>query len=225
MVERSPEGPSRDAAETRTVRCFRDPNGPVKRVFDLLWAGGSLVLLSPLLAAVALWVWLDDGWPVLYVQERVGKGGRPFPFYKFRTMVRGAERMGAGYEVGADDPRITRSGRFLRRWVLDELPQLFNVLRGEMSIVGPRPTLAYQVEQYTPRQRRRLEVRPGMTGLAQVSGRNRLSWPERIELDLHYIDHYSFLLDLKIIARTVALLADAGAVYGKGWEQPHRESP
>jgi lipopolysaccharide/colanic/teichoic acid biosynthesis glycosyltransferase len=132
-------------------------------------------------------------------------------------MVRNAERIGAGYEIEERDPRITRTGHFLRRWSLDELPQLFNIMRGEMSVVGPRPTLAYQVETYTPHQRRRLEVRPGLTGLAQVSGRNRLTWPERIELDIHYIDHYTFWLDLVLIARTFGILLDAGSVYGEGW--------
>jgi lipopolysaccharide/colanic/teichoic acid biosynthesis glycosyltransferase len=196
---------------------FRDPNGPLKRAFDLGLAGASLVLLAPLLLGIALAVLVLDGWPVLFVQMRVGRQGRLFPFYKFRTMVVGAERMGAGYEIDRGDPRITRTGHFLRRWSLDELPQLFNVLKGDMSLVGPRPTLKYQVDQYTPRQRRRLEVRPGLTGLAQVKGRNRLSWPERIELDIWYIDHYSFWLDLAILARTFAAVVDAAGIYGRGW--------
>jgi len=196
---------------------FCDPNGLVKRAFDLLWATASLLVLWPVLAVCALAVYLDDGFPVLYVQQRVGRGGRLFPFFKFRTMVRNAERIGAGYEIEERDPRITRTGHFLRRWSLDELPQLLNILRGEMSVVGPRPTLAYQVETYTPHQRRRLEVRPGLTGLAQVSGRNRLTWPERIELDIHYIDHYTPWLDLVLIARTFGILLDAGSVYGEGW--------
>lgn len=162
-------------------------------------------------------VYLDDGAPVFFVQKRVGKNGRVFPFFKLRTMVRNAERLGAGYEIDADDQRITRTGNFLRRWSLDELPQLFNVLRGEMSIVGPRPTLPYQVEAYTEHQRRRLEALPGLTGLAQVSGRNTLSWPERIELDIEYIDNYSFWLDLQIIARTFFMLGDSAGIYGRGW--------
>lgn len=196
---------------------LRDPNGPVKRLFDLAWATASLLLLGPLMLVIAALVWWEAGWPILYVHERVGRHGRLFPFYKFRTMVLGAERIGAGWEVEASDPRITRIGASLRRWSLDELPQLWNVIRGEMSLVGPRPTLAYQVARYTTRQRRRLEVRPGLTGLAQVSGRNALSWPARIELDLCYIERYSFWQDLRIIARTFGSLADGGVIYGEGW--------
>lgn len=196
---------------------MKDPNGPLKRAFDIAWALGSLIVLSPLLLLVALAVLIDDGWPVFYVHERVGRDGRLFPFFKFRTMVRNAHTLGAGYEIEQRDPRITRTGHFLRRWSLDELPQLLNVLRGEMSIVGPRPTLAYQVARYDPRQRRRLEVRPGLTGLAQVTGRNRLSWPERIELDIQYIDTWTFGLDLRIIARTFGVLGDSDVVYGHGW--------
>lgn len=193
------------------------PNGPVKRAFDVAWALASLLVLGPVLLLCALAVYLDDGWPIFYIQERVGRSGRVFPFFKFRTMVRNAERMGAGMEIEERDPRITRTGHFLRRWSLDELPQLLNILRGEMSVVGPRPTLAYQVARYTPRQRRRLEVRPGLTGLAQVSGRNRLPWPERIELDIEYIDRYTPWLDLVLIARTFGILRDASVVYGEGW--------
>ncbi len=192
-------------------------NRLIKRAFDIVWATCSLVVLSPLIMLSMLAVYLDDGAPVFFVQERVGKGGRLFPFFKLRTMVRNAERIGAGYEIEAGDKRITRTGSFLRRWSLDELPQLLNVLRGEMSIVGPRPTLAYQVEHYTEHQRRRLEALPGLTGLAQVSGRNSLSWPERIELDIEYIDNYSFWLDLKIIVRTFLMLGDSAVVYGRGW--------
>ena len=182
-----------------------------------MWASCSLVVLSPVIMLCMLAVYLDDGAPVFFVQKRVGKDGRLFPFFKLRTMVRNAERLGAGYEIDAGDRRITRTGNFLRRWSLDELPQLFNVLRGEMSIVGPRPTLAYQVETYSEHQRRRLEVLPGLTGLAQVSGRNSLSWPERIELDIEYIDNYSFWLDLRIIVRTFLMLGSSAGIYGRGW--------
>lgn len=192
-------------------------NRVCKRVFDIVWSLGSLIVLSPVIALSILAVYLDDGWPVFYVQERVGLGGRKFPFFKLRTMVRNAEKMGAGYEIDANDKRITRTGNFLRRWSLDELPQLLNVLRGEMSIVGPRPTLAYQVEQYNEHQRRRLEALPGLTGLAQVSGRNNLSWPERIELDIKYIDNYSLALDLRIIAATFATIGKSAGIYGRGW--------
>ena len=189
----------------------------IKRAFDIVWALTSLVVLAPVILLCMLAVYLDDGRPIFFVQERVGLGGRIFPFFKLRTMVRNAEKIGAGYEIEAGDSRITRTGAFLRRWSLDELPQLINVLRGEMSIVGPRPTLAYQVEQYDEHQRRRLEALPGLTGLAQVSGRNSLSWPERIELDIEYIDNYSFWLDIKIIARTFLMLGDSAVVYGRGW--------
>lgn len=193
------------------------PLGPVKRLIDLFGATLGLVLLSPLLLLLAVVVLLDDGWPLFYVHERVGLRGRGFPFFKFRTMVKNADRMGAGYEIDANDSRITRSGNFLRKWSLDELPQLLNVVRGEMSLIGPRPTLRYQVDTYTDFQRRRLEVRPGLTGLAQVSGRNRLTWPERIELDVQYIDNYSLWLDLQILVRTVGVLARPEGIYGEGW--------
>jgi lipopolysaccharide/colanic/teichoic acid biosynthesis glycosyltransferase len=159
-------------------------------------------LTSPLLALAAIAIKLDDGGPVFYRQRRVGREGAEFELLKLRTMDVGAEQRGAGLAVNAGDPRITRSGRILRRVSLDELPQLWNVVRGDMSLVGPRPTLAYQVERYTPRQRRRLEVKPGITGLAQVNGRARLPWADRIELDVWYVEHRSPWLDLKILART-----------------------
>ncbi len=145
---------------------------------------------------------LEDGGPVLYRQRRVGLDGREFELLKLRTMVVGAERIGAGYAIDRGDARITRVGRLLRRLSLDELPQLVNVLRGDMSLIGPRPTLAYQVERYTPRQRRRLEVKPGLTGWAQIHGRARLPWDERIELDVWYVEHRSPRIDLLILLRT-----------------------
>jgi lipopolysaccharide/colanic/teichoic acid biosynthesis glycosyltransferase len=154
------------------------------------------------LGAAALAVKLEDGGPVLYRQSRVGLDGRPFELLKLRTMVVGAEHRGAGAAVNRGDPRITRVGRILRRLSVDELPQLWNVLRGDMSLIGPRPTLAYQVERYTARQRRRLEVRPGLTGWAQIHGRATLPWDERIELDVWYVDHRSPGLDVKILLRT-----------------------
>ncbi|MBQ7528891.1 sugar transferase [bacterium] len=199
-----------------------DPNGILKRVFDFFASLLGLVIFSPVLLLCALAVYLDDGWPIFYVQERVGRKGRLFPFFKFRTMVRNAEKMGAGYEIDKDDKRITRTGNFLRRWSLDELPQLFNVLRGEMSLVGPRPTLEYQVKTYDEHQKRRLEVRPGLTGLAQVSGRNSLTWPQRIELDIEYIDNYTFILDLSIIWRTFAVLCKSEDIYGYGWQKKEK---
>jgi lipopolysaccharide/colanic/teichoic acid biosynthesis glycosyltransferase len=191
----------------------------LRRVLDVVGAGAGLVLAGPLLAAAAIAVKLEDGGPVLYRQQRIGQNGEEFDLLKLRTMVVGAEREGAGWAVDEDDPRITRVGRVLRRLSLDEVPQLWNVVHGEMSLVGPRPTLAYQVEQYSPRQRRRLEVKPGITGWAQVNGRARLRWADRIELDVWYVENRSVWLDLKILARTpVALFT--GTYRGKtgGWK-------
>ncbi len=159
-------------------------------------------MASPVLGLAALAKKLEDGGPILYRQRRVGRDGRDFDLLKLRTMIVDAERRGAGWAVDKDDPRITRVGRILRRLSIDELPQLWNVLRGEMSLVGPRPTLRYQVERYDERQRRRLDVKPGLTGWAQVNGRAVLPWEERIELDLWYIEHRSAWLDLKILALT-----------------------
>jgi lipopolysaccharide/colanic/teichoic acid biosynthesis glycosyltransferase len=174
----------------------------VNRALDVAIAGAGLAVSSPLLGLAALAVKLEDGGPVLYRQTRVGKDGGDFELLKLRTMIVGAETQGAGFAVDRGDSRITRSGRLLRKLSLDELPQLWNVLRGDMSVVGPRPTLRYQVEQYTAQQRRRLEVRPGITGWAQIHGRATLPWAERIELDVWYVEHRSPLLDLKILLRT-----------------------
>jgi lipopolysaccharide/colanic/teichoic acid biosynthesis glycosyltransferase len=178
----------------------------VNRAADMAIAGGALLVASPLLALAALAVKLEDGGPVLYRQTRVGRDGADFELLKLRTMVVGAETMGAGLAVNRDDARITRAGRLLRKLSLDELPQLWNVVRGEMSVIGPRPTLRYQVEQYDERQRHRLDVKPGITGWAQVNGRAVLPWAERIELDVWYVEHRSPLLDLRILARTPAAL-------------------
>jgi lipopolysaccharide/colanic/teichoic acid biosynthesis glycosyltransferase len=190
----------------------------VNRALDVVGASLGLVLASPFLAAAALAIKLDGGGPVLYRQARVGRDGHEFELVKLRTMVVGAERQGAGWAVDHGDPRITRVGSVLRRLSLDEVPQLWNVVRGEMSLIGPRPTLAYQVEQYTPHQRRRLDVRPGITGWAQVQGRASLPWEDRIELDVWYVEHRSPRLDLKILARTPAALF-GGTYKGKtgGW--------
>jgi lipopolysaccharide/colanic/teichoic acid biosynthesis glycosyltransferase len=174
----------------------------VNRAFDTLTAALGLAVTSPLLAASAVAVKLEDGGPVLYRQVRVGKDGEDFELLKLRTMVVDAEKKGAGFAVDAGDSRITRVGRLLRRASVDELPQLWNVLRGEMSLIGPRPTLRYQVDQYTDHQRRRLDVRPGLTGWAQVNGRATLPWAERIELDIWYVEHRSALVDLKILLKT-----------------------
>ena len=174
----------------------------MNRALDVVGASLGLALASPFIAAGVLATKLVDGGPVLYKQRRVGKDGVEFELVKLRTMVVGAEQQGAGWAVNRGDPRITRVGRVLRRLSLDELPQLWNVVRGEMSLIGPRPTLAYQVEQYTPRQRKRLDVRPGITGWAQIHGRASLPWEERIELDVWYVEHRSPGVDLKILLRT-----------------------
>jgi lipopolysaccharide/colanic/teichoic acid biosynthesis glycosyltransferase len=174
----------------------------MNRAADLALAGGTLVVVSPVIALAALAVKLQDGGPVLYRQTRVGQDGVDFELLKLRTMVVGAETMGAGLSVDRGDSRITRTGRFLRKLSLDELPQLWNVVRGEMSVIGPRPTLRYQVEQYDEHQWHRLDVRPGITGWAQVNGRAELPWADRIELDVWYVEHRTPLLDLKILART-----------------------
>jgi lipopolysaccharide/colanic/teichoic acid biosynthesis glycosyltransferase len=173
----------------------------VNRALDVVGASLGLALTSPFLAAGALAIKLDGG-PVVYRQRRVGKDGREFELFKLRTMVVGAEQQGAGWAVNRGDPRITRAGRLLRRLSLDEVPQLWNVVRGEMSLIGPRPTLAYQVAEYTPRQRKRLEVKPGITGWAQIHGRASLPWEERIELDVWYVENRSPAVDLKILLRT-----------------------
>jgi lipopolysaccharide/colanic/teichoic acid biosynthesis glycosyltransferase len=190
----------------------------VNRAADVALASAGLLVASPLLAAGALAVKLQDGGPVLYRQRRVGKDGEEFELLKLRTMVVGAEKLGAGYAVDRGDPRITRTGRALRRLSIDELPQLWNVIRGEMSVIGPRPTLRYQVERYTPRQRKRLEVKPGITGWAQIHGRAALPWEERIELDVWYVEHRSPKVDLKILARTPLALFN-GTYKGEtgGW--------
>jgi lipopolysaccharide/colanic/teichoic acid biosynthesis glycosyltransferase len=174
----------------------------VNRALDVAGASVALALASPVLAVAALAIKLEDRGPVLYRQRRVGKDGGEFELLKLRTMVPDAEMHGAGFAVNRGDPRITRMGRLLRRPSLDELPQLWNVVRGEMSLIGPRPTLQYQVDQYTPRQRRRLEVKPGITGWAQIHGRASLPWEERIELDVWYVENRSPRVDLKILLRT-----------------------
>ena len=191
----------------------------MNRAADVVGASVGLVLASPVLAAAALAIKLEDGGPVLYRQERVGYRDEDFDLLKLRTMVVGAERQGAGFAVNRGDPRITRTGRILRRLSLDELPQLWNVVRGDMSLIGPRPTLRYQVEQYTPRQRRRLDVKPGLTGWAQVNGRTKLPWDERIELDVWYVEHRSPWVDLKILLRTPLALF-TGTYKGEtgGWK-------
>jgi lipopolysaccharide/colanic/teichoic acid biosynthesis glycosyltransferase len=184
-----------------------------KRALDLLLGGLGSVLAAPLVGLAALAIRLESPGHPIYRQTRVGRDGRPFQIYKLRTMVRGAEFTGAGLAIQEGDDRITRVGALLRRTSLDELPNLWNVVRGEMSIVGPRPTIQVQVDQYTERQRGRLAVKPGITGWAQVNGRASLPWSERIELDLWYVEHCSFRLDLKILARTAKLVLKGEGLY------------
>ena len=194
-----------------------------KRALDITVAAIVSVVSAPLLAVLALAVRIESRGHPIYQQTRVGKDGELFSIYKLRTMVSGAEFTGAGLAIDKGDSRITRVGAFLRRYSLDELPNLWNVLRGEMSIVGPRPTIQVQVEQYTERQRGRLAVKPGITGWAQVNGRASLPWPERIELDLWYAEHESLRLDFAILARTARMVLSGHGLYkGEtgGWKPP-----
>jgi undecaprenyl phosphate N,N'-diacetylbacillosamine 1-phosphate transferase len=185
-----------------------------KRGLDLLVSASVLLAGAPVLVLIGLAVKSTSAGSILFVQDRVGKDGKRFRTYKFRTMIEGAANQGAGHLIeGEDDPRITRVGRFLRSWGLDELPQFINILKGDMSVVGPRPTLPYQVEQYDDFQRRRLEVRPGVTGWAQIHGRNLLSWPERIEYDVWYVDNWSLALDAEIILKTPSVLLRREGLY------------
>jgi lipopolysaccharide/colanic/teichoic acid biosynthesis glycosyltransferase len=195
----------------------------VRRAFDIAVAGGALLVVSPILLAAMLAIRVESRGGAIYRQRRVGKDGRPFDVLKLRTMVTGAEHMGAGLAVSEGDTRITRVGRLLRRTSLDEVPNLVNVLRGEMAIVGPRPTVPVQVDRYTDRQRGRLAVKPGITGWAQVNGRTELPWDERIELDLWYIEHRSWRLDLQIIWRTARMVLGGEGLYRgetPAWRDP-----
>ncbi len=184
------------------------------RWLDVAIAIVALVVSAPVLALAALAIKLDSRGPVLYLARRVGRDGVEFELYKLRTMHTGNDPVGVGTPVLAGDPRVTRVGEFLRRFSLDELPNLVNVVRGEMAVVGPRPTLAAQVDEYTPHQRRRLEVKPGLTGWAQVNGRAGIPWDERIELDVWYVEHRTAALDLRILARTARLLITGQGLYG-----------
>ena len=195
----------------------------IKRAIDIGVSLIGAVLTAPLVGLLAALIRIESPGHPIYRQTRVGEDGVPFEIYKLRTMVRGAEFTGAGLAIQEGDDRITRVGAFLRRYSLDELPNLWNVLRGEMSIVGPRPTVPVQVEQYTERQRGRLLVKPGITGWAQVNGRASLPWSERIELDLWYVEHQSTALDLRILARTVTMVVTGHGLYkGEtgGWQPP-----
>jgi lipopolysaccharide/colanic/teichoic acid biosynthesis glycosyltransferase len=185
----------------------------LKRFIDALVSAILLVILAPAFAILAVAICIDSPGSPLFTQERVGYGGRKFRMLKFRTMVPGAERIGSGFYVSESDARITRVGKILRRFSLDELPQLLHVLAGQMSLVGPRPGLPYQLALYTPRQARRLAVRPGLTGWSQVNGRNELSWPQRLENDVWYVDHFSLGLDARILLRTPAVWLSGQGLY------------
>jgi lipopolysaccharide/colanic/teichoic acid biosynthesis glycosyltransferase len=184
-----------------------------RRLFDVVVAAAALVATSPVLLAAIVAIRLESRGHPIYRQRRIGKDGAPFDMLKLRTMVAGAESMGSGLAVNEGDPRITRVGALLRRFSIDELPNLVNVLRGDMAIVGPRPTVQVQVMQYTERQRGRLAIKPGLTGWAQVNGRAKLRWDERIELDLWYIEHRSWRLDLEILLRTVRIIVAGEGIY------------
>ena len=186
----------------------------VKEIIDQILGWMVLIILSPLFWLIAGLIRLETPGPAFFRQERIGKDGRPFVAYKFRSMVDNATSMGLGLNVAVNDARITRMGKFLRHTSLDELPQLFNVLQGEMSLVGPRPTLAYQVAAYNDFQRRRLLVKPGITGWAQVNGRNAISWEERFKLDVWYVDNWSLTLDLFIMRRTLKTWVRKEGLYG-----------
>ncbi len=195
----------------------------IKRLLDLVIGSAGSLLSAPVVLALAAAIRLESAGHPIYRQTRVGKDGEPFEIFKLRTMVRGAEFTGAGLSIQEGDDRITRIGALLRRYSLDELPNLWNVVRGEMSIIGPRPTIPVQVEQYTERQRGRLDVKPGITGWAQVNGRASLPWSDRIELDLWYVEHQSAALDFEILARTVRMVFTGQGLYkGEtgGWHPP-----
>ena len=194
-----------------------------RRAFDVVVAGTALALFAPFLLLAVVAIRLESKGSAIYRQRRVGKGGAPFDVLKLRTMVTGAEHMGAGLAVSEGDTRITRVGRLLRRTSLDEVPNLVNVLKGDMAIVGPRPTVPVQVDRYTERQRGRLGVKPGITGWAQVNGRTELHWDERIELDLWYIEHRSWRLDLQILWRTIRMVLGGEGLYRgetPAWRDP-----
>src|SRR5436190_2260800 len=197
-----------------TVSREQEAGAGLPRLLDVVLASVGLAAAAPFLLAAAIAIKLDSRGPAIYRQTRVGKDGELFEVCKLRTMRLGADPVGVGTPVLEGDPRVTRVGRLLRRWSLDEVPNLVNVLRGELAIVGPRPTLAAQVELYTPHQRRRLEVKPGITGWAQVNGRAGIPWEERIELDVWYVDNRSLRLDLRILGRTLRLLASGHGLYG-----------
>lgn len=187
-----------------------------KRLFDIVVSAVALVILLPFFLVIAISIKIDSRGPVFFRQERIGKDGRPFFPFKFRTMIENAVSKGLGYTVSENDERITKLGKFLRKWGIDEFPQFINILKGEMSVVGPRPTLRYQVEKYNNFEKRRLLVKPGLAGWAMIHGRNYLTWQERINYDVWYVDNWSLWLDIKIIFKTIYLIfIKKEGVYGK----------
>lgn len=185
----------------------------MKRLFDFIVSLFAIILLSPLMLIISILIKKEDKGPAIFKQRRGGYKQKHFDIYKFRTMILNAENIGLGYKTEENDPRITKIGRTLRKYSLDELPQLFNVIKGDMSIVGPRPALTVQTDKYNEYQKRRLDVKPGITGLAQVNGRNILTWDERIKWDLEYVDNQSFIFDIKIIYKTVLIVLKKEGVY------------
>ena len=194
----------------------------VKRLFDIIVAAAALILLMPLVGLIALAIKFDDGGPVLFVQGRVGKHRKTFSCFKFRTMVTAADRISQETDATANDPRITRVGRWLRLWTLDEIPQLVNVMKGDMSIVGPRPWVPSQASYYAGSTSSRFDFKPGMAGWAWIHGRNRLPWNERVRLDLWYVDHWSLNLDFLILAKAFCLLLRRDGIYSD--EPSHRSA-
>jgi lipopolysaccharide/colanic/teichoic acid biosynthesis glycosyltransferase len=213
---RSPKGRAdRFCPPTATISAV------LRRAIDIVVSATALAFASPILLVAAVAIRVESPGPIIYRQRRSGLQGREFDVLKLRTMVDGAEHKGAGLAINENDSRITRVGALLRRTSLDELPNLVNVLRGEMSLIGPRPTLPVQVAQYTERERGRLAIKPGITGWAQVNGRASLPWSERIELDLYYIEHRSPALDAQILRRTVSMVLGGSDLYkgaAGGWE-------
>jgi len=199
--------------ETGATPVTRPVGGAAKRALDLAVAVPATIALAPVMAGIALWVRAEDGGPAIFRQQRVGVFGKPFTVLKFRSMVVDAEHTGSGLAGQKDDDRITKAGRILRRLSLDELPQLINVVKGDMSIVGPRPTVPSQVEKYDATQRRRLLARPGLTGLAQVRGRASIPWSQRIAMDVDYVDNWSMRRDLKIMVETVRVVVRGEGEY------------
>lgn len=185
----------------------------LKRIIDVLASGIGLIILFPIFVIIGILIKLDSKGPVFFIQERAGKDGKIFKAYKLRTMIQGADKKTEGIFINRDNLHITRIGKFLRRSGIDELPQLINVLKGDMSLVGPRPTLKYQVENYNDIQKQRLLIKPGITGWALINGRNKLTWPERIKLDIWYIENRSFWLDLKILFKTIIVVVNGEGMY------------